>query len=141
MDFFQDNLTLVLTVAFVLAVAQGMLAQALAEEKGHSKRWFWAGCLLPLVGVIWAAGLPDARLRAEVRELAQARRESAPPQTAAVEPARQEREYEDMGELAAAVTASLAAMGTDANMRPVLRSIRRAGGPTAWARAGERRRA
>jgi hypothetical protein len=138
-----DNLTLVLTVAFVLSVAQGMLSQALAVEKGHSKRWFWAGCLLPLVGIVWVAGLPDARLRAEVRELAQ-----RPVPSVSASPRSADRsvsapvqaDIPDEAALVAAVTTSVVAMGKPGT-RPVVRSVRRAAGPTAWSRAGDRRRA
>lgn len=143
MQFLLDNLTLVLTMAFVLCVAQGMLSQAMALEKGHSKRWFWAGCLLPLVGIVWVAGLPDARLRAEVRELAQRQGEpGARGVPGAVQPLAQARAdgEDDTAALVAAVTASMAAMGNP-GVRQTVRSVRRVGGPTAWSRAGDRRRA
>ena len=138
-----DNLTLVITVTFVLCVAQGMLAQAMALEKGHGKRWFWAGCLLPLVGIVWVAGLPDARLRAEVRELAQERNkpvraESSEARTEAV--ARCDDGEDDTSALVAALAASVAAMGKP-GVRQTVRSVRRATGPTAWSRSGDRRRA
>lgn len=156
MQAITDNLTLVLTVSFVLCVAQGMLAQAMALEKGHGKRWFWAGCLLPLVGIVWVAGLPDARLRKEVRELAQEQRKPAPVDawSARAQTAARRDDGEDDSAaltasagstafddaLVAALAASVAAMGNP-GVRQTVRSVRRAAGPTAWSRAGDRRRA
>jgi hypothetical protein len=135
LDFFADNAVIVVTGIFVCCVALGMLAQALAQEKGHGKQWFWAGCLLPLVGIIWAAGLPDVRLRDELRQLRQPPAEKAEGTAVAQRDQDQDRDTE----IAAAIAASFAVLQGSTGRRFLLRSFRRAPGPTVWARSGSSR--
>lgn len=131
-EFYRDNSITIWIAAFAVQIAMGMLAQAVAERKGHSKRWFWAGSLLPLAGVIWAAGLPDETLRAEMREMREKRDRNpgiAPCFAAAAEPISEECE------LAAVLAAAVEAFGEQQGAKYVLRSFRPAGaGSTAWNR-------
>ena len=127
--FIQDNLIIVITGIFVSSVALGLLAQSMAMDKGYGKQWFWAGCLLPFIGIIWVAGLPDNKLREELRQL------KLPVSEPVQEAKQQAAEQQDEGEFAAVIAATLASLQSSAGKRYVLRSFRKAAGPTAWARA------
>ena len=57
-------LPLLIVLMFGQAAGCGILAQVIADSKGHSGiRWFWIGFCLSIVGVLWAAKLPDLRDR------------------------------------------------------------------------------
>lgn len=132
-DFYSHNIITIWVVAFVLEIAMGMLAQTIAEKKGHSKHWFWAGFLLSFIGVIWAAGLPDETLRQQFRRLSD---RSESPGIAESTPRSASSIEENDGELAAVLSAAVAAMGDREGSRFILRSFRPAGeGSTAWSRA------
>lgn len=131
-EFFLNNAITIYIVLFVFEVLMGILAQSIAEKKGHSKSWFWAGLLLSFIGVIWVAGLPDEHLRKELRRLGQTYQTAPVPASAGgYAPAG------DDAELAAVLAAAVAAMGEADGARYALRSFRPAGeGSTAWRRAG-----
>lgn len=133
-DFVSSNIITIIAAAFVFEVLTGMLSQRLAEKKGHSKRWFWAGFLLSLIGAIWAAGLPDEALRRQLEGTSAQRKEAAAISTSGAE------NRMDEAELPAVISAAVAAMGEEEGRRFVMRSFRPAGeGSTAWNRAGRGR--
>jgi hypothetical protein len=135
-EFISENIITIVAVVFVFEVLMGMLSQHIAEKKGHSKRWFWAGFLLSLAGAIWAAGLPDEALR---RQLAS--RELKREETGAAVPAAgaNAETCAGDGELAAVLAAAAAAMGGEEGKKFVMRSFRPSKGSTAWGRAGRGR--
>ena len=129
-EFYQNNMLTIWVVAFVVEVLLGLLAQFIAERKGHTKRWFWAGFFLSLIGVIWAAGLPDEKLRKKVRQLTDGN------VTAAVQqPQYSPAATTDDGELIAVLSAAIAALGSRQGSQYILRAFRPVGaGSTAWSR-------
>jgi hypothetical protein len=138
-DFIQKNIITIWIAAFVFEILMGMLAQSIAEKKGHTKRWFWAGFFLSLVGVAWAAGLPDEIVRRHLNISAKQPERGEQPYGGTVQPGMQpsaSREADD-GELAAVLSAAVAAMGEEEGRKFVMRSFRPVGeGSTAWNRAG-----
>jgi hypothetical protein len=133
-EFIHNNIITVWIVFFVFEIIMGILAQSIAEKKGHSKHWFWAGFLLSLVGVVWAAGLPDEHLRRQLQRLNE--RDAAVPAPSCA-PFGGGRAEQDELELAVVISAAVAAMGEAEGKGFVLRSFRPAGeGSTAWNRAG-----
>jgi hypothetical protein len=138
-EFVSKNIITIVAAAFVFEVLMGMLAQSIAQRKGHSKRWFWAGFLLSLMGAIWAAGLPDETLRRQLMNLDGQRKSPDDGAVSAVKQAAAGSAV-DGGELAAVLSAAVAAMGGEEGRRFVLRSFRPAGeASTAWNRAGRGR--
>ncbi len=130
-EFFRSNAVTIYIVLFVFEVLMGILAQSIAEKKGHSRSWFWAGLLLSFIGVIWSAGLPDEHLRKELKRLGRQCQAPVPAPAGAYAPAG------DDAELAAVIAAAVAAMGEEDGARYVLRSFRPLGeGSTAWRKAG-----
>lgn len=138
-DFVSDNIITIIAVVFVFEVLTGMLAQRIAEKKGRSKRWFWAGFVLSAAGVVWAAWLPDET--AERRTDGDAGKSDRP--AGSMVPTAQPQEEErsrDGGELAAVLSAAVAAAGEAEGRKFVMRSFRPAGeSSTAWNRAGRGR--
>ena len=54
---------------FIFGVPCGLLCASLANNKGYSPwRWFAAGVLFNILGLIAAAGLPDRLLRKQLRD-------------------------------------------------------------------------
>jgi Na+-transporting methylmalonyl-CoA/oxaloacetate decarboxylase gamma subunit len=138
-DFVSQNIITIVAAAVAFEVLMGMLAQAIAERKGHSKRWFWAGFLLSLAGAVWVAGLPDELMR---RQLMERREPTERPKAAAPKECRKTEETPkaDGAELAAVLAAAVASMGEEEGRRFVMRSFRPAGeGSTAWNRLGRGR--
>ena len=59
-------------LVLVLVIACGLLAMAVADDKGHNGfSWFLAGVFLGPVGLIAAAGLGDRKLRRYQRFIAE----------------------------------------------------------------------
>jgi hypothetical protein len=139
-EFITNNIITIWVVVFVFEILMGMLAQTIAEKKGHAKRWFWAGFFLSLIGVVWAAGLPDEALRQQLMHLHETHQGTVPEcntQTGTQVFAEADK---DDTELLAVLSAAVAAMGEDEGRRFVLRSFRPAGeGMTTWAKAGRNR--
>jgi hypothetical protein len=138
-DFVANNIITIWVGVFVFEVLMGMLAQTIAEKKGHPRHWFWAGLLLSLVGVIWAAGLPDETMREQLRRLHEAPANLNPKAVSADQTVAASKmvESSDDVELAAVLSAAVAAYGEEEDKRFVMRSFRPAGeGSTAWNRAG-----
>lgn len=144
-DFIQKNIITIWVAAFVFEVLMGILAQSIAEKKGHSKNWFWAGFFLSLVGVAWAAGLPDEIVRRHLNIGSGNKNGDEVPFGGAIaaDPiARPVGMNRDDGELAAVLSAAIAAMGEEEGRKFVMRSFRPVGeGSTAWNRAGRSRTA
>lgn len=139
-DFMANNIITIVASIFAFEVLMGMLSQRLAEKKGHSKRWFWAGFLLSLAGAIMAAGLPDEALRREFMAAAAKPAEKPGNKPAAPPAGRAPVRKPDDGEIAAVLSAAVASMGEQEGRRFVMRSFRPAGeGSTAWNRAGRGR--
>lgn len=135
-EFYQNNIIVVWVVAFAIEVVLGLLAQIIAERKGHSRRWFWAGFFFSLIGVIWAAGMPDEKLRKKVKQLGEGRTAAVASQLQAAAAA----VAADDTELIAVLSAAIAAIGSQQGRQYILRSFRPAGtGSTAWNRAGRGR--
>lgn len=131
-EFIAHNIITVVIVFLVLEVLLGMLAQSIAEKKGHSKQWFWAGFVLSLIGVVWTVGLPDEHLRRQLLRLSETRDNVPVYESASAAPVQP-----DESELAAVIAAAVQAIGDEEGTRFVLRSFRPAGeGSTAWNRAG-----
>jgi hypothetical protein len=138
-EFVSNNIITIIAVVLIFEVLSGMLAQRLAEKKGHSKRWFWAGFLLSLAGAVWAAGLPDEALRQRLEEENAKRRKPAPTVAPTAHLAENKR-VRDEKKLVAVLSAAVAAAGESEGKRFVMRSFRPAGeGSTAWNRAGRGR--
>lgn len=139
-DFFANNIITIWVAVFVFEVLMGMLAQTIAEKKGHARRWFWAGFFLSFIGVVWAAGLPDETIREELKRLRE-RHADATDTTAQGEAGMGASPMREKGpELAAVLAAAVAAMGEEEGKKFVMRSFRPAGeGSTAWNRAGRGR--
>jgi hypothetical protein len=137
-EFVSNNIITIVAAVFVFEVLMGMLAQHLAEMKGHSKRWFWVGFLLSLAGAVWAAGLPDEALRRQLAGMSAKRDEQAAaavPKQAPVHPVN----LKDEGELAAVLAAAVAAAGEKEGRRFVMRSFRPVGGGLGYAKVPDRR--
>ena len=131
-EFYQNNVITIWAGALAIEIALGLLAQVIAERKGHSKRWFWAGFFFSLIGVIWTAGLPDEKLRRKIKQLGESRAAAGSPLQQAAAPA----QLADDTELIAVLSAAIAAIGTQQGRQYILRSFRPAGaGSTAWSRA------
>jgi hypothetical protein len=138
-DFYANNAITIWIAAIVFHVSMGLLAQAIAERKGHTGRWLWAGLLLSLIGVLWAAGLPDDTLRRQVKQLGErgGRQHEHIEQIAPVEAA--QADGMDGPELAAVLTAAVTAMEVREGKRFVMKSFRPAGAAgTPWSRADRR---
>jgi hypothetical protein len=138
-EFVSQNIITIVAAAIAFEVLMGMLAQASAERKGHSKRWFWAGFLLSIVGAIWVAGLPDELLR---RQFMSRTERMEQPEAAAPQEYRKPEAMPNAGdaELAAVLAAAVASMGEEEGRRFVMRAFRPAGeGSTAWNRLGRGR--
>ena len=59
-------------LVLVLLIASGLLAMAVADDKGHNGfNWFLAGVFLGPAGLIAAAGLGDRKLRRYQRFIAE----------------------------------------------------------------------
>ncbi len=128
-EFIQNNAVILWVVAFVAEVLLGLLAQVIAERKGHPKGWFWAGFFLSVFGVIWAAGLPDEKLRKQIKQLSGSKPVASP---AAVQPS----PVNEDNDLIAVLSAAIAAFGAQQGKQYVLRSFRPIGaGSTAWSRS------
>lgn len=138
-DFFERNIITIWVAAIVFEVLMGMLAQSVAEKKGHPKRWFWAGFFLSVVGVAWAAGLPDEIVRRRLNissKVPESHEAPEAPTKHEMTAVPKSREAGD-GELAAVLSAAVAALGEEEGRRFVMRSFRPMGeGSTAWNRAG-----
>jgi hypothetical protein len=137
-EFVSNNIITIIAAVFVFEVLMGMLAQHLAEMKGHSKRWFWAGFLLSLAGAVWAAGLPDEALRRQLAGAGTKREEQAAAAAPKQAPVHQINR-KDEGELAAVLAAAVAAMGEKEGRRFVMRSFRLARGDLGYAKVPDRR--
>lgn len=138
-EFVSQNIITIMAAAIAFEVLMGMLAQSIAERKGHSKRWFWAGFLLSLIGAVWVAGLPDELLRRQLatRPIPMERPKAAAPRESRKPGALPKTED---AELAAVLAAAVASMGEEEGRRFVMRSFRPAGeGSTAWNRLGRGR--
>ena len=130
-EFYQHNIITIWVVAFVFEIVMGLLSQTIAEKKGHSKSWFWAGFLLSFVGVVWAAGLPDEKLRRQLKSFGEPAGIGSVPTVPAAPP----EGRQDDGELVAVLAAAVAAMGEQQGKQFRMRSFRPVGeSSTAWNR-------
>ncbi len=127
-EFYQNNTVTIWVIAFVAEVLLGLLAQGIAERKGHPKGWFWAGFFLSIIGVIWTTGLPDEKLRKQIKQMGGSPSSTTFQPQPAAPPA-------DDTELIAVLSAAIAAFGSQQGKQYILRSFRPVGaGSTAWSR-------
>ncbi len=128
-EFYQNNTITIWVVAFVAEVLLGLLAQGIAERKGHPKGWFWAGFFLSVIGVIWTAGLPDEKLRKQIKQMGGSRASATLLPQPVASPA-------DDTELIAVLSAAISAFGAQRGKQYILHSFRPVGaGSTAWSRS------